>query len=72
MLQVAIGIALLMLGIETGLVISWLYYRDKLKGQGPSVRMLEAEVKDWRAKAAEWEAKARAFYELLHGEDQKE
>ena len=68
MLQVAIGIALLMLGIETGLVISWLYYRDTLKGQRQSVQMLEAEVKDWRAKAAEWEAKARAFYELLHGE----
>lgn len=30
MLQVAIGIALLMLGIEAGLVISWLYYKDKL------------------------------------------
>jgi len=68
MLQVAIDIALLMLGIETGFVISWLYYRDKIKGQGQSVQMLEEEVKDWKAKAAEWEAKARAFYELLHGE----
>lgn len=68
MLQVAIDLALLMLGIETGLVISWLYYRDKLKGQGQSVQMLEDEVNDWKAKAAEWEAKARAFYELLHKE----
>ena len=68
MLQVAIDITLFMLGIETGFVISWLYYRDKLNGQGQSVQMLEEEVTDWKAKAAEWEAKARAFYELLHGE----
>lgn len=31
MLQVAICFALLMMGVEVGLLISWLYYKDKIK-----------------------------------------
>ena len=90
MLQVAICFALLIMGVEVGLLISWLYYKDKIKERdrlianltehnskleesdlcyAHDVQMLEEEVKDWKHKAAEWEAKARAFHEMAAGKD---
>lgn len=34
------------------------------------VQMLEEEVKDWKHRAAEWEAKARAFHKMATGRDE--
>lgn len=34
------------------------------------VQMLEEEVTDWKRKAAEWEAKARAFHKIATGKDE--
>lgn len=44
MLQVAICFALLMMGVEVGLLVSWLYYKDKLKERDELLRKQTKEI----------------------------